>query len=247
MITTPVLRLARRRRALTKTMTMSAVERSMDDMDWSESGKGAFARTTGDRVRQVREQRGIRSARELAEAIPNPRLTPKVISNIELGRKVDLTVVELLEIAHALGVSPQSLLVDQARPYEPTAIPGVSEQISEMTAIDFLEWLSLPFEAHPLLMAPTIGAPEDTTLLIALRQYEVQRRLVEHHVELVRTAIRANEQFPDFNDVAHLRRQAAESRDELVRQAAFLRDRGIEIADDHADHSLTTTWGEPRR
>lgn len=210
-------------------------------MDWSESGKGAFARTIGDRVREVREQHGYRSARELADAIPNPRLSPKVISNIELGRKLDLTVVELLEIAHALGVSPQSLLVDQTRPYESTAIPGVSKQIAKMPTVDFLEWLSLPFEAHPLLMSTTVEIPDHTTSLIALRQYEIQRRLVDHHVEMVRNAVRVNQQFPDFNDIALLRRRAAESRTELVKQAAFLRDRGIDIPGDHDDHSLTTT------
>jgi hypothetical protein len=87
----------------------------MGNRDWSESGKGAFARAIGLHIRALRIQRGFGSARALAEAIPNERMTPKVVNNIEVGRKLDLTVVELLELARALDVAPQCLLPTQPR------------------------------------------------------------------------------------------------------------------------------------
>ena len=210
-------------------------------MDWSESGKDSFARTIGDRVRELRARRGYRSARELAEAIPNRRLTAKVVSNIEVGRKLDLTVVELLELSRALRFSPQDLLVDYRRPYEPTAIPGVSEEIATMPTVDLLEWFSLPFEGHPLLMSPEAGDPEESSTLLALRRYEMQRRLVAHQLELLNEALRINEQFPGFNDLTLLRSQAAESTAELRVIAEFLSTRGIRIPDEHFGHGLTTT------
>lgn len=155
-------------------------------MDWPESGKDSFARTIGDRVRELRIRRGYRSARELAEAIPNARLTAKVINNIEIGRKLDLTVVELLELSRALDVAPQLLLVHYHRPYDRTETPGVSGGIATMSGVEFVEWLSLPFEGHPILMNLEGGEPEEAGALLALRGYEMQRRFAEHQLQQLR-------------------------------------------------------------
>jgi transcriptional regulator with XRE-family HTH domain len=152
-------------------------------MNWSESGKESFARALGDRVRELRLRRGYRSARELADAIPNDRLTAKVVNNIEIGRKLDLTVIELLELSRVLGVAPQQLLADYRRPYDPVGIPGVSDELSKMTVMEFLEWLSLPFEAHPLLMNSGAETSAETLALLALRNYDVQLRLVSLHTD----------------------------------------------------------------
>lgn len=213
-------------------------------MDWSESGRDSFARTIGDRIRELRLRRGFRSARELAAAIPNQRLTAKVVSNIELGRKLDMTVVELLELSRALGVAPQQILVDRYRPYEPTAIPGVSEEIAAMSAIEFLEWLSLPFEGHQLFMDVNAETPEETATLVALRSYEMQRREVAHHTESLARALQVNRQFPGFNDLRLLRNRAAESFAELRRMASFLEQHRVHVPADHLDHRLTTTLDE---
>ncbi|WP_460802438.1 helix-turn-helix domain-containing protein [Microbacterium sp. GXF6406] len=210
-------------------------------MVWSESGKDSFARTIGDRVRELRIRRGYRSARELAEAIPNARLTAKVINNVEIGRKLDLTVVELLELSRALDAAPQLLLVDYLRPYDRTEIPGVSEGIATMSGVEFLEWLSLPFEGHPILMNLKVGDPEETGALLALRGYEMQRRFTEHQLQQLKHAVRINGQFPGSNDLSLLRRRAAEAASELRRMADFLRAHGFQLPDDHLDHELTTT------
>jgi transcriptional regulator with XRE-family HTH domain len=212
-------------------------------MDWSESGKDSFARSIGERIRELRLRRGFRSVRELAAAIPNARLSAKVVSNIELGRKLDLTVVELLELSRALGVAPQQILVDHHRPYEPTGIPGVSEEIATMSAIDFLEWLPLPFEGHQLFMDVNAETPEETAALVALRSYEMQRREVAHHTESLARALQVNRKFAGFNDLGHLRNRVAESFAELRRMASFLEQRGVRVPADHCDHSLTTTPG----
>lgn len=213
-------------------------------MDWSESGKGSFARSIGERIRELRLRRGFRSVRDLAAAIPNERLSAKVVSNIEIGRKLDLTVVELLELSRALGVAPQQILVDHHRPYEATGIPGVSEEIATMSAIDFLEWLSLPFEGHQLFMNVNAETPEETSILVAIRSYEMQRREVAHHTELLARALQVNRKFPGFNDLGLLRNRAAESFAEFRRMASFLEQHGVRLPADHVDHGLTTTLGE---
>jgi transcriptional regulator with XRE-family HTH domain len=224
-------------------MTMSELPDTMECMNWSESGKDSFARTIGERVRELRIRRGYRSARELAEAIPNNRLTAKVINNIEIGRKLDLTVVELLELSRVLDVAPQQLLADYRQPYEPVAIPGVSDELSKMTVMEFFEWLSLPFEVHPLLMNAGFETPAETWALLALRNYDIQLRLVSLHTDQVRQAVKTNRMFPGYDDVALLRRRAAASFAELQAMARFLEARGIFVPRDHFDHSLTTTPG----
>lgn len=168
-------------------------------------------------------------------------MTAKVVSNIEIGRKLDLTVVELLELSRALDVAPQLLLVDYHRPYDRTEISGVSEGIATMCGVEFLEWLSLPFEGHPILMNLEVGDLEETGALLALRGYEIQRRFAEHQLQQLKHAVRVNRQFPGFNDLSLLRRRAAEAASELRRMADFLRDRGFQLPDDHLDHELTTT------
>jgi mRNA-degrading endonuclease YafQ of YafQ-DinJ toxin-antitoxin module len=110
-----------------------------------------------------------------------------------------------------------------------------------MSGVEFLEWLSLPFEGHPILMNLKVGDPEETGALLALRGYEMQRRFTEHQLQQLKHAVRINGQFPGSNDLSLLRRRAAEAASELRRMADFLRAHGFQLPDDHLDHELTTT------
>ena len=112
-----------------------------------------------------------------------------------------------------------------------------------MSAIDFLEWLSLPFEGHQLFMDVNAETPEETAALVALRSYEMQRREVAHHTESLARALQINRKFAGFNDLGHLRNRVAESFAELRRMASFLEQRGVRVPADHFGHSLTTTPG----
>ena len=94
------------------------------------------------------------SSREgLAESIGNPSVSATVIKNIEAGRKADISIVHLFEIAFAIGVSPIVLLLRllQAVPRSPDCRPR--PQLAGATNNDLDEWFSEPAAYAPLAFA----------------------------------------------------------------------------------------------
>lgn len=96
----------------------------------------------GARIRAIRKARGIRTTRELAELITGASVTESIIENIESGRKVNLDVSQLLNIAMALEVPPSFLMAPMAAPSSSLDLPGLSDAFSEMTALQFDAWLA---------------------------------------------------------------------------------------------------------
>lgn len=96
----------------------------------------------GARVRELRRERGFRSQKDLADAIPGGKVSAATIDNIETGRKTTIDVSQLLNIAMALRVSPIYLLVPIRTPDAPIDLPNLSETFNDMTAVEFDAWLS---------------------------------------------------------------------------------------------------------
>ncbi len=142
----------------------------------------------GARIKLTRRQRGYRTTRELADAIPADNVTMAVLENIESGRKADLSVSQLLNIARGLGVPPSMLLAPMATPDAKLDLPNLSAHFDEMTPAEFDCWLS----ATPLsTYRPTLAAErEDIEILNSLRELGTLRRELERlHVILgVQTA-----------------------------------------------------------
>lgn len=63
----------------------------------------------GRRIVAARRDAGLKSAAALAERVADKTISQSVIQNVEAGRKRDLTVHELVEIARAIGVTPAYL------------------------------------------------------------------------------------------------------------------------------------------
>ncbi|WP_454149026.1 helix-turn-helix domain-containing protein [Microbacterium lacticum] len=85
----------------------------------------------GRRLQTVRSAHRL-SAAELAARVPGGAVSKTVITNVESGRKRDLTVTELLLLAHALDVPPLFLVIDPRLPWEKVDIPGI-----DMTNIEY--------------------------------------------------------------------------------------------------------------
>lgn len=85
----------------------------------------------GRRLHTVRTARGL-SAAQLADRVAGQAVSKTVITNVESGRKRDLTVSELVLLANALQVSPLFLIVDPRKPWDPVDIPGI-----EMTNVEY--------------------------------------------------------------------------------------------------------------
>ena len=98
----------------------------------------------GKRIADYRKSRKIGTAADLAARIPNPKVTASVIQNIESGRKADLSVSQLLDIAMGLGVSPLVLLVPVGSPFQEVDLPGVGDDVSSLTVHEFDQWLTIP-------------------------------------------------------------------------------------------------------
>jgi transcriptional regulator with XRE-family HTH domain len=96
----------------------------------------------GQRIRALRKSRGIKSTADLAALIPGNLLSGAVLRNIEVGVRSDLSVSELLNIARALNVAPIYLLAPIRQPDAHLDLPNLSDDLNQMTAIEFDEWLS---------------------------------------------------------------------------------------------------------
>ncbi|MDY7543026.1 MULTISPECIES: helix-turn-helix transcriptional regulator [unclassified Cryobacterium] len=96
----------------------------------------------GTRIQAVRKHRGIRTTKELADKIPGGNVTEAVLQNIEAGRKSDLSVSQLLNIAKALGVSPLFLLAPVGRPTSTLDLPNLGDAFEGMTVVEFDAWIS---------------------------------------------------------------------------------------------------------
>jgi transcriptional regulator with XRE-family HTH domain len=96
----------------------------------------------GARIQAARKQRGMRHAHDLADAIPGGALSEAMIQNIEAGRKENLTVTQLLNIACALKIAPGFLLAPMGKPKALLDLPGLSDDLSQLTVVEFDAWLA---------------------------------------------------------------------------------------------------------
>ncbi|CAN5324279.1 hypothetical protein BH11ACT4_BH11ACT4_17650 [soil metagenome] len=141
--------------------------------------------TIGGRIQALRRARGMRTSKELADAIGGT-MTVSIIENIELGRKSNLDVAQLLSIAMALQVPPSYVLAPMNNPDAPLDLPGLSPAFDGMTAIQFDAWLSsLEHGAHH---PTTLDGRNIRFELAALREWsaataEVRRLEIMHELE----------------------------------------------------------------
>lgn len=103
-----------------------------------------FVRQTGigERIQAIRKRHGIRSAKDLADLMPGSNVTEAVLQNLEAGRKQDLTVSQLLNIARALSVPPVFLLAPISRPHDTLDLVNLSTAFDGMTVAEFDSWLA---------------------------------------------------------------------------------------------------------
>jgi transcriptional regulator with XRE-family HTH domain len=118
----------------------------------------------GRRIRETRQRRGW-TAKELAERCAEagaPHITPTVITNLETRRRAtrEITVDEVLVLAHALQVAPLQLMVplDAAEALE--VLPGVS-----LDAPEAVNWIAGDPHSSRLTRIRSLR-PQDTNALM---------------------------------------------------------------------------------
>jgi transcriptional regulator with XRE-family HTH domain len=135
--------------------------------------------TFGQRVQRMRKLVGFKSSRSLAEAINNPLISESVIRNIENGRKAEVSIVHLLEIAWAIGVSPLVLLLNYSAPARVAGIPGLGPNFAPATVEEIDEWIAMPWAYDAVRYSTELlydhGAVNELAKISVTRDY---RRLV---------------------------------------------------------------------
>ena len=97
----------------------------------------------GHRIARYRRFSGYATAADLARAIGNPRITAATIANIESGRRADVSVLQLIEIASTLGISPTLLLTDVFSPLGSPDIRGLNQDVARLDNAEMARWLAL--------------------------------------------------------------------------------------------------------
>ena len=154
------------------------------------------ADSVGARIQALRKLRGMRTSRDLADAIDSPNLTESVIENIEAGRKTDLPVSQLLNIAYALQVPPSYLLVPLESSVDRLDLPNLSDQIARMTPLEFDSWLSGTTSGS--FRSPTAAEYASRTELEALRELDALRL----ELQRLHTVISLESEIPATNTKA---------------------------------------------
>ena len=165
----------------------------------------------GQRVKALRRARGFKAPRDLAEALSGGNITTAVLENLESGRKADLSVSQLLNLARALRVPPSYLLAPVRSPGDQLDLPNLSDDFAGMKAGEFDSWF-----------AGVIGSdyrsaePVERLELEQLEAYRTMRRLQREAIrsEAIERAI------DDDNQKATARSRRAL----VVKEAAELED-----------------------
>lgn len=162
----------------------------------------------GARIKAARRARGVRSIRELAERLKGTNLTESILENIEAGRKADLPVSDLLNIAHAIGVPPALLLTPLANSDRAVDLPNLSAEIQAMSNAEFDAWLAGDSSGayRPLLA-------DERTDLLELASFRELQRLKR---ELDRARAVDTLDAAGTSRVAYLERQTSELTDFLT-------------------------------
>jgi transcriptional regulator with XRE-family HTH domain len=186
----------------------------------------------GERVRRIRKERGYVSAAAFADAIDNAEISEGVIKNIESGRKADISVAHLLEIAMALDTPPLALLFDMTRPDEPVDLPGLGAAWLELSNADAEYWTSWSMAFDPFAFYAGVTDrtwSSDESRLDVIRRASSLNRWDAYRQEFVDRGVDQNRRLDAGNDLERLRLagwNAEQERRAIVERA---RELGIEF------------------
>jgi hypothetical protein len=145
------------------------------------------------------------------------------MQNIESGRKADITIPQMLEIARALEVSPMMLLVDPDRPREPVEVGAESMSLEK-----FDEWWSSrsPYEWEmPRNYGESLGWK-----LRELRRWWAMLDELQRLTRRMQLEPEIGPDNPDNPSYRNTRRRIETGLQELQEHVQFLQEHGIQTS-----------------
>lgn len=182
--------------------------------------------TIGARIKAARRDRGYRTTRDLANAMTGSKITGPILDNIESGRKADLALSQLLNIAAALEIAPSYLLAPLGTPTAPVDLPNLSDAFTEMTVAEFDSWVgAVPYSSY---RAATSAERIDLENLTTLRNLATLKRELAR-LDIVRT-VSADD--PDLaNTLPDTDRRAKRVETEITAVEKYLASAGWNLQD----------------
>ncbi len=180
--------------------------------------------SVGARVAAARRARGYRSAAELGVVLEGTGITPAVLANIESGRKSDLDVSQVLNLAKILELPVSFLLAPLARPNDPVDLPNLIPELAAMTASEFDAWLcSIPNAEYTATKA---HERSDRAELQALRELRVLERELRR-LKIVNDLETSVGRPVELEEA--MKRRVSSTEYELEQLRNFLKSSGLEI------------------
>jgi transcriptional regulator with XRE-family HTH domain len=183
------------------------------------------AKTIGERIQAARKDRGLRTAADLAAAVPGGVVKESTIQNVEAGRKAELTVSQLLNISIALDLPPAYLLAPLGRPLDSLDLANLSDDFARMTVIEFDAWLS--GNTRGAYRVTSAAEHRDRNLIHALRELQSQLRerwRLAHEIELEAELTPHGQESPS----ADTRRRLDDASRRISELSEYLRSSGLD-------------------
>ena len=188
----------------------------------------------GLRLAKYRKWAGCKNAQELADRIDNPLITKSTIVNLELGKKSDMTISELLLISRALKITPMAFICDLEQPFE-RSTDSVNFGLKNGTVVrEFVSALSSDLASYFPKMADS-----ELNELISTRWKTVQ--LVISMKELLQDAYKRSRKAVEDKDSESINlcsQQVKSMRNSILNALDSSRTNGMNIPDDFIEWSL---------
>jgi transcriptional regulator with XRE-family HTH domain len=189
--------------------------------------------TLGTRIAAARRARGYRTQQALVDAINVPTITTAILMNIEAGRKTELDLSQILNIAMTLKVPVSLLIAPITNPDAPLDLPNLSREFDGMTAGKFDSWLaSIPNAGY---VGQTAAERNDQTELNALRELQTLQR--------ERRRLDVVAQLEDETGVPRTSKQIDNVNDRIHELVTYLQSAGWDLQEEIEDPSLTNRAG----
>lgn len=179
----------------------------------------------GERIKFLRKARGIKSTNDLAD-LTRGAVSAWTLQNLESGRKPDINISALLNLAMALKVAPTFLLAPMSKPNARLDIPNLVDEFADMSVAEFDAWFAGLTEGAITTSGADRNERQELQTLRELSALVRERRRLEKMISLEGDFVSEGSSLTE-NTV----RRLAEAERHIQELSAFLTSAGWDLGD----------------